>query len=148
MKTTFIKDGEIKRRWWVIDAEGKPLGRLASIIAKLLQGKHKREYSPHQDHGDFVIVINAEKVLLTGNKMDKKIYRWHTGYIGGLKERTARQMMEKHPERVIMLAVKGMLPKNATRKHRLRRLRVYRGPEHPHHAQKPEVLEYKKGYEL
>ncbi len=148
MRTTFIKDKDIKRNWWIVDAEGKPLGRLASVIAKILQGKHKVEYAPHQDHGDFVIVVNARKVLLTGNKLDKKIYRWHTGYIGGLKERTARQMLEKHPERLIYLAVKGMLPKNATRKRRLKRLKIYADAEHPHHAQKPKPFEFKGGYEL
>ncbi len=132
---------EIHRNWWVIDATDQVLGRLASRIALLLMGKRKPEYTPHLDTGDFVVVVNAEKVRLTGKKLDQKMYYRHSGYPGGLKVRTARQMLESHPERVIQLAVKRMLPKNRLGRRMLKRLKVYAGPVHPHAAQKPKFLD-------
>ncbi len=141
MKTFRIKPHEVERKWWVVDAEGKILGRLASEIAKILRGKHKPYYQPDVDCGDFVIVINAEKVRVTGKKLDQKIYYRHSGYPGGLKERTLRWMLEHKPEEVIRLAVKRMLPKNRLGHRMLKKLKVYRGPHHPHQAQKPEPLE-------
>ena len=132
---------EIHRNWWVIDATDQVLGRLASRIALLLMGKRKPEYTPHLDTGDFVVVVNAEKVRLTGKKLDQKMYYRHSGYPGGLKVRTARQMLQSHPERVIQLAVKRMLPKNRLGRRMLKRLKVYAGPVHPHAAQKPRFLD-------
>ncbi len=142
MRTTYMANNEsVERKWYVIDAEGQRLGRLASEVAALLRGKHKPIYTPHVDTGDYVIVINAEKIELTGNKLkDKKYYR-HSGYPGGLKERTAEEMLAKHPERVIELAVKGMLPKGPLGRKMFKKLHVYSGPEHKHQAQKPEVYE-------
>lgn len=125
----------------MVDASGKVLGRLATRIAKILMGKHKPNYTPHVDTGDYVIVVNADKVVLTGKKLDQKVYYWHSGYPGGLKSLTARQMLEKHPERLIWLAVKRMLPKNRKGRKMLKRLKVYASPEHPHQAQKPEPIE-------
>jgi large subunit ribosomal protein L13 len=136
-----IKPEEVERKWYVIDASGKVLGRLATRIAKILMGKHKPNYTPHVDTGDYVIVVNADKVVLTGKKLDQKVYYWHSGYPGGLKSLTARQMLEKHPERLIWLAVKRMLPKNRKGRKMLKRLKVYASPEHPHQAQKPEPIE-------
>jgi large subunit ribosomal protein L13 len=141
MKTYTPKVTEIQRRWWLVDAEGQVLGRLASEIAQLLRGKHKPMYTPHLDTGDFVVVVNAEKVRLTGDKMDKKAYFRHTGYIGGEKFIPVRDMLEKHPERVIDLAVKGMLPKNNLGRLMRRKLKVYAGAAHPHEAQQPEKRE-------
>ena len=140
MKTFLEKPTEVKRNWYVVDAEGKTLGRLCSKIAPILMGKNKPTYTPNVDGGDFVIVINADKVQFTGKKLAQKIYYRHSQYPGGLKETTAAAMMEKHPERVIMLAVKGMLPKNRLAARMLTRLRVYAGPEHEHQAQKPETI--------
>ncbi len=140
MRTYVPSAKHIERTWWIVDASGQPLGRVATIVATLLMGKHKPNYVPFLDMGDYVIVVNAEKVVLTGRKLDAKIYRWHTGYLGGLKERTAREMLEKHPEKVIERAVSGMLPKNKLRKVRMRKLKVYRGESHPHQAQKPRVF--------
>jgi len=140
MKTFLEKPTEVKRNWYVVDAEGKTLGRLCSKIAPILMGKTKPTYTPNVDGGDFVIVINADKVQFTGKKLAQKIYYRHSQYPGGLKETTAAAMMEKHPERVIMLAVKGMLPKNRLAARMLTRLRVYAGPEHEHQAQKPETI--------
>ncbi|AIY88662.1 MULTISPECIES: 50S ribosomal protein L13 [Thermotoga] len=140
-KTTTIKPEEVERKWYVVDASGKVLGRLATRIAKILMGKHKPNYTPHVDTGDYVIVVNADKVVLTGKKLDQKVYYWHSGYPGGLKSLTARQMLEKHPERLIWLAVKRMLPKNRQSRKMLKRLKVYASPEHPHQAQKPEPIE-------
>ncbi len=142
MKTYSVKAGEIERRWFVVDAEGQILGRLASEIAKILRGKHKPIFTPHLDTGDFVVVINAEKVALSGNKADQKTYFRHTGYMGGEKFIPFRRMIEKHPERVIELAVKGMLPKNALGRRMRDKLRVYRGPDHPHQAQQPVALSF------
>lgn len=132
---------KVERKWYIIDAEGKPLGRVASEIAKILRGKNKPEFTPHVDAGDHVIVINAEKVVLTGKKLEQKIYRHHSGWPGGLKETKARHMMEAKPEKVMELAVKGMLPKNSLGRQMYRKLNVYKGSEHQHQAQKPEVLE-------
>ena len=140
MKSYIAKPLEIERKWYVIDAEGQTLGRLATQVATILRGKHKPTYTPHVDTGDHVIIINCEKVVLTGKKLDQKKFRWHTGYLGGLKERSYRDMMDKQPEKVFMHAVKGMLPKNSLGSQMLRKLRVYSGPEHDHHAQMPEVL--------
>ena len=140
MKTYSVKAGEIERRWFVVDARGKVLGRLATEVARILRGKHKPIYTPHLDTGDFVVVINAEKVELTGRKADQKTYFRHTGYMGGEKFIPFRRMLEKHPERVIELAVKGMLPKNALGKQMHKKLRVYAGADHPHQAQQPEPL--------
>ncbi len=141
MKTFMAKAEEVSRKWYVVDAAGKPLGRLASEIANILRGKNKPTYTPHVDTGDYVIVLNAEKVVLTGNKLDQKLYRRHTGWPGGLKETTARNLMAKAPERVIELAVKGMLPHNSLGRAMYKKLKVYKGAEHEHQAQKPEVLE-------
>lgn len=140
MKTYSVKAGEIERRWFVVDAEGKILGRLATEVARVLRGKHKPIYTPHLDTGDFVVVINADKIALSGRKADQKSYFRHTGYMGGEKFIPFRTMLEKHPERVIELAVKGMLPKNALGKEMRKKLRVYAGGEHPHEAQQPEPL--------
>jgi large subunit ribosomal protein L13 len=142
MKTYSVKAGEIERRWYVVDAEGKVLGRLASEIARVLRGKHKPTYTPHLDTGDFVVVVNAEKVVLTGRKADQKTYFRHSGYMGGEKFIPFRRMQEKHPERVVELAVKGMLPKSALGRNLRDKLRVYAGPEHPHVAQQPEPLTF------
>lgn len=141
MKSYVAKPLEIERKWYVVDADGKTLGRLAAEVAKILRGKHKPIYTPHVDCGDFVIVVNAEKIKVTGKKMDQKMYRWHTGYIGNLKERTFREMNQRSPERVIELAVKGMLPHNSLGSQMYTKLKVYAGAEHKHEAQKPEVLE-------
>ena len=141
MKTFMAKAEEVKRKWYVIDADGKPLGRLASEIAKILRGKNKPEYTPHVDTGDFVIVINAEKIVLTGNKLDQKMHRKHSHYPGGLKETPYRKIMEEKPEMAVYEAVKGMLPHNTLGRKMLKKLRVYKGSEHEHQAQKPEVLE-------
>jgi len=141
MKTYTPKLTEIQRRWWVVDAEGQVLGRLASRIAQILRGKHKPMFTPHLDTGDFVVVINADKVRLTGNKAEDKKYFRHTGYMGGEKFIPFRDMLEKHPDRVIDLAVKGMLPKNNLGRLMRRKLKVYAGPNHPHEAQQPQRLE-------
>ncbi len=141
MKSYVAKPLEIERKWYVVDATDKTLGRLSTQIATILRGKHKPIYTPHVDTGDFVIVINAEKVKVTGNKENAKMYRWHTGYIGNLKERTYKEMMAKKPEEIIRLAVKGMLPKNSLGNQMFKKLKVYAGPEHKNAAQKPEALE-------
>lgn len=141
MKTYTPKPHEVERKWWVVDAEGKVLGRLATRIAQILQGKHKPIYVPHIDTGDYVVVTNAEKVVLTGKKAMEKVYYRHSGYPGGLKVVPIQKLMEKSPERIIELAVRGMLPRNKMGRHMLKKLRVYRGPHHPHQAQKLEALE-------
>jgi large subunit ribosomal protein L13 len=141
MKTFTPNATDVTRKWWVVDAEGKVLGRLASEVAQVLRGKHKAMYATHVDTGDFVIVINADKIRLTGNKADKKEYFRHTGYMGGEKFIPFKVMLAEHPERVITLAVKGMLPKNNLGRLMLRKLKVYAGPNHPHEAQQPETLE-------
>ncbi|WP_395374982.1 50S ribosomal protein L13 [Marinicella sp. W31] len=141
MKTFSAKADEINRSWFVIDAEGKTLGRMATEIARRLRGKHKPEFTPHVDTGDYVVVVNAEKVAVTGNKLNQKIYHKHTGYIGNLKSTPLKDMLIKHPERVIEIAVKGMLPKNSLGRQMYRKLKVYAGSEHPHAAQEPKTLE-------
>lgn len=141
MKTYTPKEHEIERAWWVVDAEGKTLGRLATEVARILRGKHKPMYTPHLDTGDNVVVLNASKIQLTGNKADQKTYFRHTGYMGHEKHIPFRRMLEGHPERVIELAVKGMLPKGALGRAMRKKLRVYQGTEHPHHGQKPVPLE-------
>lgn len=143
MRTTYMAKAEtVERKWYVVDAQGQTLGRLASEVATVLRGKHKAIYTPHVDCGDHVIIINADQIKMTGKKLDQKIYRRHSGYVGGLKEVTARDMMEKNPERVLMLAVKGMLPKNSLGRKMLTKLRVYAGSEHEHDAQQPEELTF------
>ena len=143
MRTTYtVKAGEIERKWYVVDAEGQNLGRISSEIAKVLSGKHKPIYTPHLDTGDFVVVINAEKIQVTGKKLDQKLYRRHSGHPGGLKETNLRTMLEKKPEEVLYHAVKGMLPKKALGAKMLKKLKVCVGSEHEHEAQKPEVLTF------
>ena len=144
MKTFSAKAENIDRQWLLIDAEGLTLGRLASEVAKRLRGKHKVEYTPHVDTGDYVIIVNAEKVQVTGNKADGKIYYRHSGYPGGLKEATFSQMIERHPERVLEIAIQGMLPKNPLGREVYRKLKVYAGSAHPHAAQSPVVLNLSK----
>ncbi|MCA9970778.1 MAG: 50S ribosomal protein L13 [Anaerolineales bacterium] len=141
MKTYVTKPAEVERSWYVVDAEGKTLGRLASQIAAVLRGKHKPTYSPSVDCGDFVIVVNADKIAVTGRRMEQKMYYRHSGYPGGLREISLRHQLERHPTRPIELAVKGMLPKNRLGRKMIKKLKVYAGPEHPHQAQQPEALE-------
>jgi large subunit ribosomal protein L13 len=141
MKTWNAKAEDVERRWYVVDAEGETLGRLATRIADTLRGKRKPEYTPHVDTGDFVVVVNAEKISVTGNKRAEKLYHRHSGYPGGLKTRTLNDMLERRPEEVIRLAVKGMLPKNRLARKQITKLKVYAGPDHPHAAQKPQPME-------
>jgi len=140
VKTYHAKPGEVEREWLVVDATDAVLGRLATEVAQILKGKKKPQYTPHVDTGDFVIVVNAEKIRLTGDKAMKKTYYSHSGYIGGLKEVSYQRMLEKHPERIIEKAVKGMLPKNSLGRAMNRKLKVYAGPNHPHAAQKPREI--------
>ncbi len=140
-KTYVTKPAEVERDWWVVDAKGLTLGRLASKIAPILKGKHKPTYAPNEDAGDFVIVINADRIHVTGKKLDDKMYYRHSGYPGGLRETPLRKMMEKNPDNVVMLAVRGMLPKNALGRKMLKKLKVYAGDTHPHEAQQPKTLE-------
>ena len=142
MSSFIAKPHEVERKWYVVDAEGKNLGRMASQIAAILRGKNKPEFTPHVDTGDNVIVINAEKISVTGKKLDQKVYYRHSEYVGGLKETTLREMLAKKPEQVIELAVKGMLPKGPLGRQMFTKLHVYAGPEHKHEAQKPEVLTF------
>ena len=137
--------GKVSRKWYVVDAEGQVLGRLASRVAAILRGKHKPDFVPHLDVGDHVVVVNAEKVQLTGRKLTTKIYRWHTGYMGGLREVGAERMLRTHPERVIEWAVQGMLPKGRLGRAMAKKLKVYRGAKHPHASQKPEPLTWATG---
>ncbi|MFZ5988794.1 MAG: 50S ribosomal protein L13 [Bacillota bacterium] len=141
MKTFMAKAHEVKRKWYIVDAEGKPLGRLASEVAKILRGKHKPDFTPHVDTGDHVIVLNADKVVLTGKKMEQKLYRHHSLYPGGLKEIKYRIFMAQKPEKAVEIAVKGMLPKNSLGRAMFKKLKVYKGVEHPHEAQQPEKLD-------
>ena len=143
MKSFMASPATIKRDWYVVDAEGQTLGRLASEIAKVLRGKNKPTYTPHMDCGDYVIVVNAEKIKVTGKKLDQKIYYHHSDYIGGMKETTLREKLAKKPEQVIELAVKGMLPKGPLGRQMYKKLFVYAGPEHKHEAQQPKALEIK-----
>jgi large subunit ribosomal protein L13 len=141
MKTYSAKPGEIERHWYVVDAEAKTLGRLATQIADVLRGKGKAAYTPHVDTGDFVIVVNARQVHVTGQKLDQKLYYKHSGYPGGLHSRTLREQLERRPEEVLRKAVRGMLPKNRLASAQLRKLKIYAGPEHPHAAQNPEPFQ-------
>jgi len=140
-QTLWVKKEEVKRKWYIVDAKDKVLGRLASKLAYMLQGKHRPDYTPHVDQADFIVVVNAEKIKLTGKKLDQKIYWRHSGYIGGLKLETARKLLERKPEQLIYLAVKRMLPRNRMRKKLLKKLKIYAGPNHPHLAQNPKPLE-------
>lgn len=143
MKTYMANPDKIERKWYVVDAEGCTLGRLASEVAKVLRGKNKPEFTPHVDTGDYVIVVNAEKVKVTGKKMDQKIYYHHSGWIGGMKTATLKEKLAKKPEEVMYLAVKGMLPKGPLGRSMIKKLHIYAGAEHPHAAQQPKVLEIK-----
>lgn len=142
MKTYVTKPAEVERNWYVIDAEGQTLGRLASKIATILRGKHKPIYNPSVDCGDFVVIVNAEKIRVTGQRLDQKVYYRHSGYPGGLSEITLRRQLEKHPTRAIELAVRGMLPKNKLGRKMIKKLKVYAGEEHPHQAQQPVSMEF------
>ena len=142
MQTYMANPDKIERKWYVVDADGCTLGRLASGVASVLRGKNKPQFTPHVDTGDYVIVINAEKIKVTGKKLDQKIYYSHSDYVGGMKETTLREMMNKKPEKVIELAVKGMLPKGPLGRQMIKKLHVYAGAEHGHEAQKPEVLTF------
>ena len=141
MKSYMARPLEVERRWYVVDAEGQTLGRLATEIARLLRGKNKPQYTPHVDTGDFVVVVNAEKVVVTGKKAEQKVYRRHSGYPGGLKETSYEQMMERRPTEILRRAVKGMMPKNRLARQQLTKLKIYAGPEHPHAAQNPQQYE-------
>jgi large subunit ribosomal protein L13 len=140
MRTWTAKTHEIERRWYVVDAEGQTLGRLATRIADTLRGKRKPEYTPHIDTGDFVVVVNAEKIAVTGKKLEQKIYYRHSGYPGGLRERTLREELDRRPTEVLRKAVKGMLPRNRLARQQITKLKIYAGPEHPHVAQNPDPL--------
>ena len=142
MKTWNAKPSDVTQRWYVVDAEGKTLGRLATQIADTLRGKHKTQYTPHIDTGDFVVVVNAEKIGVTGKKLDDKIYYRHSGYPGGLRQRTLREQLQRRPTEVLRAAVKGMLPRNKLARAQIRKLKIYAGPEHPHQAQAPEPLPF------
>ena len=139
--TRSLRDSDVERKWFVVDVADQILGRAATQVATVLRGKHKPSFTPHVDTGDFVIVVNADRVKLTGRKLQQKKYQWHTGYMGGIKEMTAERMLQKHPERVIEAAVKGMLPRGPLGRKMLKKLKVYAGAEHPHAAQQPETLE-------
>ena len=141
MKTYVTKEQEVDKKWFLVDAQDKTLGRLATQIAVRLRGKHKPIFSPYLDAGDYVVVVNAEKVAMTGRKWQNKVYYRHSGYVGGLKETSAREMREKKPEAILRHAVRGMLPKNSLGRRQLKKLKIYAGPEHPHRAQEPEKLE-------
>jgi len=141
MKTYSAKPGEITREWYLVDAEGKTLGRLATQIADTLRGKRKQQFTPHTDTGDFVVVVNAEKIHVTGNKLDQKRYYRHSGYPGGLKSRTLREQLDRRPAEVLRAAVKGMLPKNRLARQQLTKLKIYTGPDHPHGPQTPKPLQ-------
>jgi len=140
MKTWTAKPNELERRWYVVDAEGQNLGRLATRVADTLRGKRKPQYTPHVDTGDFVVVVNAEKVAVTGKKLEQKLYYRHSGYPGGLRVRTLAEQLERRPTEVLRKAVKGMLPKNRLASQQISKLKIYAGPEHPHEAQRPEPL--------
>jgi len=141
MKTYSAKPGEVTREWYLVDADGQTLGRLATMIADTLRGKRKPQFTPHVDTGDFVVVVNAEKVHVTGQKLDQKRYYRHSGYPGGLRSRTLREQLERRPTEVLRIAVKGMLPKNRLARQQITKLKIYAGPEHPHESQNPKPLE-------
>jgi len=140
MQTVSIRKEDVVHKWYIVDAENQVLGRLASEVAKILRGKHKPLYTPHVDTGDYVIIINADKVVLTGNKWSQKLYHWHTGYPGGLRQTTAEKLRQRRPERIVEYAVRGMLPKTKLGRAMLRKLKVYAADTHPHRAQQPEPL--------
>ena len=140
MKTLSAKKEDVERKWYLVDAEGQVLGRLATHLASILTGKTKPIYTPHVDTGDFVVVVNADRIRLTGKKLEKKVYYWHTGYPGGIKDISAKDLLAKKPERVLKHAVKGMLPNNPLGRQMFKKLKVYAGPDHPHQAQEPEPL--------
>ena len=140
-KTYVVKQADIKRKWILVDAEGQNLGRLASRIAQVLKGKHKPTYSPHLDGGDYVVVVNANKIAVTGRKMDQKMYYRHTGYPGGIRETNLRGLLARHPTHALKFAVRGMLPKNRLGRRMIKKLKIYAGPQHPHQAQSPEAIE-------
>jgi large subunit ribosomal protein L13 len=144
MQTVSIRGNDVSRKWYVVDAESKVLGRLASEVAKILRGKHKPIYTPHVDTGDYVIIVNADKVVLTGNKWSQKLYRWHTGYPGGLREISAARLHQRRPQRLVELAIRGMLPKTKLGRAMFRKLKVYTSNTHPHAAQKPEPLHWSR----
>jgi large subunit ribosomal protein L13 len=144
MKTYSAKPGEVAREWYLVDAQGQTLGRLATQIADTLRGKRKPQYTPHIDTGDFVVVVNAEKIAVTGNKLDQKRYYRHSGYPGGIRSRTLREQLDRRPTEVIRTAVRGMLPKNRLARQQLTKLKVYAGPEHPHESQNPQPLSLEK----
>ncbi|MDR0597188.1 MAG: 50S ribosomal protein L13 [Treponema sp.] len=141
MKTTFVKPAEVERKWFVIDAEGKVLGRIAARAASIVRGKEKTVYAPHQEVGDFVVVVNAEKILVTGRKFQDKLYHHHSGYVGGLKTTTYEKLLARHPGSPLQLAIKGMLPKGPLGRKLLKNVKVYPGSAHPHAAQNPQVIE-------
>ena len=141
MKSYMARPLEVERKWYVVDAEGQTLGRLAAEIARILRSKNKPQYTPHVDTGDFVVVVKAEKVVVTGRKAEQKVYRRHSGYPGGLKTTTYEQMLERRPTEILRRAVKGMMPKTRLARQQLRKLKIYAGPEHPHAAQNPQTLE-------
>jgi len=140
MRTYSVKPSEINREWYVVDADGLTLGRMSCEVAKILRGKHKPQYTPHMDTGDFVIVVNAEKIKMTGDKMNQKVYYHHSGYLGGLKEKPLAKVMAEHPEEAVFHAVKGMLPHNKLGRVMFKKLKVYAGADHPHEAQDPKIL--------
>ena len=142
MKTYMANPDKLEKKWYVVDASGQTLGRLASEVAKILRGKNKPEFTPFVDTGDYVIIVNAEKIAVTGKKLSQKIYYRHSDYVGGMKETTLKEMLDRHPERVLELAVKGMLPKGPLGREMYQKLHVYTGAEHPHAAQKPEVITF------
>ncbi|WP_311487528.1 50S ribosomal protein L13 [uncultured Helcococcus sp.] len=142
MSTFFAKHNEVERKWYVVDATDLVLGDVATRVAAILRGKHKAIYTPHVDTGDYVIIVNAEKISVTGNKANQKVYKHYTGYAGGLKEIPYAELLEKHPERILERAIKGMLPKNSLGRQMFKKLNVYAGPDHPHAGQNPEVLEF------
>jgi large subunit ribosomal protein L13 len=140
-KTYVVKEADIERKWILVDASGQNLGRLASRIAQVLRGKHKPTYSPHLDGGDYVVVVNADKIAVTGRKLDQKMYYRHTGYPGGIRETNLRGLLARHPTHALKFAVRGMLPKNRLGRRMIKKLKIYAGPEHPHQAQQPEAVE-------
>ncbi|MCF0146118.1 MAG: 50S ribosomal protein L13 [Eubacterium sp.] len=142
MKTYMANPDKLEKKWYVVDASGVVLGRLSSEVAKILRGKNKPEFTPNVDTGDYVIVVNAEQIKVTGKKLDQKIYYHHSDYVGGMKETTLKEMLQRHPERVVQYAVKGMLPKGPLGREMLKKLHVYTGPDHPHAAQKPETIAF------
>lgn len=145
MKSYMAAPNMDEKEWFLVDAQGKTLGRLASTIASVLRGKHKPTYTPHLDAGDFVVVVNADKVRLTGRKLDQKMYWWHSGYPGGIRGKSAREMVAEQPEDILKIAIRGMLPKNSLGRKMIEKVKIYARPDHPHEAQRPKPLEYNSG---